>query len=429
MKKLKIVIVVAFILNSIEIHAQLIEKLGKKAKESAERTLERKVEEKTEQQTEKAVDSLFDAPKKVKDNKKNKSKKHNETESKQEPFSQPTSTDTEKEIQTASSFFPNGQILFSDNFSSDAMGDFPANWETNSGGEIISINKQKVFKLNPNGTYVAKHGILPENYALEFDLITENLDYKGLSGSNFGLIFSNETSLNKPANGGKFGFSLWKGSTICNQINVLNWGKNNTKIDNNIPFKIQEKLNGKMHFTIVVNKNRIRVFIDDEKAIDLPSFLNNNYGNYIQFYLKGTDPKQNHIVAISNLIITEEGDDIRSKIIKGGFATNQIQFDSGSDKLKKESFEILQKIGKVLQEDESLRIKIIGHTDSDGDEAKNMTLSRARALAVMNYFINDMGIDMKRLQSQGKGENEPIATNATSDGKAQNRRVEFKAIQ
>jgi outer membrane protein OmpA-like peptidoglycan-associated protein len=282
--------------------------------------------------------------------------------------------------------------------------------------------------LNPNGTYTTKTSKLPENYAFEFDLVTENLDYKGLSGSNFGLIFSNESTLNKPKNGGKFGFSLWKGSDICNQINVQNWGKNNGKIDNNIPFKMQEKLNTITHFTVVVNKTRLRVFIDNEKAIDLPSFLSNNFGNYIQFYLKGTDPKQNHIVAISNVKITEEGDDIRSKILKGGFSTNQILFDSGSDKLKKESFEVLQKIGKVLQEDPALRINIIGHTDSDGDEAKNMTLSKARALAVMNYFINDMGIDKKRLQSQGKGENEPIAPNTSADGKAQNRRVEFKSM-
>lgn len=425
MKNLKILIVLALVLNATDINAQLIEKLGKKAKASAERTLERKVEEKTEQQTEKAVDSIFNAPKKV-NNQRKKNKKEKESEA--ETMSSSNEPSEGMSIQTANVFFPNGQILFAEDFSADALGDFPAQWETNSGGEIISINGMKALKLNPNGTYVAKHGKLPENYALEFDLITENLDYKGLAGSHFGLIFSGESTLNKPKNGGKFGFSLWKGSNICNQINVENWGKNNGKIDNTIPFNLQEKLNGKIHFTIVVNKNRLRVFIQDEKAIDLPSFLSNSFGNFIQFYLKGTDTKQNHLVALSNIIITEEGEDIRSKILKGGFSTNQILFDSGSDQLKRDSFEMLQKIGKVLQDDASLRILIIGHTDSDGDEVKNMTLSKARAFAVMNYFIDEMGIDKKRLQSQGRGENEPIASNVTADGKAQNRRVEFKPL-
>lgn len=425
MKNFKILFVLALVLNSMQIQAQLIEKLGKKAKASAERTLERKVEEKTEQQTEKAVDSIFNAPKKV-NNQRKKNKKEKESEA--ETMSSSNEPSEGMSIQTASAFFPNGQVLFAEDFSADALGDFPANWETNSGGEIISINGTKALKMNPNGNYVAKHGKLPENYALEFDLITENLDYKGLAGSNFGLVFSGESTLNKPKNGGKFGFSLWKGSNISNQINVENWGKNNGKIDNTIPFKLQEKLNGKIHFTIVVNKNRLRVFIEDEKAIDLPSFLSNSFCNYIQFYLKGTDPKQNHIVALSNIVITEEGEDIRSKILKGGFSTNQILFDSGSDQLKTASFEMLQKIGKVLQEDASLRIMIIGHTDSDGDEVKNMTLSKARAFAVMNYFIDEMGIDKKRLQSQGRGENEPIASNTTAEGKAQNRRVEFKPL-
>lgn len=246
--------------------AQLLDKLKKKAEKAAERTVEKRVEKETEKKTDEALDEVFEE-KSTKKEKKSSKKKSNEESS---------TSNSSNEIVTGSSFFPNGQILFSDNFKQDAYGDFPLNWNTNSGGEIIKVNGEKAFKLNPNGTYIAKTSKLPENYAFEFDLVTENLDYKGLSGSQFGLIFSNEQTLNKPKNGGKFGFSLWKGSNICNQINVQNWGKTNGKIDNNIPFKMQEKFNTITHFTIVVNKTRLRVYIDNEKAIDLPSFLSNN---------------------------------------------------------------------------------------------------------------------------------------------------------
>ena len=398
--------------------AQLLDKLKKKAEKAAERTVERRVEKETEKKTDEALDEVFEE----KSNKKNKktAKKSND---------EPTSTSSNQEIVTGSSFFPNGKVLFSDKFKQDNYGDFPVNWNTNSGGEIIKVNGEKAFKLNPNGTYTAKTSKLPENYALEFDLVTENLDYKGLSGSNFGLIFSNESTLNKPKNGGKFGFSLWKGSNICNQINVQNWGKTNGKIDNNIPFKMQEKLNTITHFTVVVNKTRLRVFIDNEKAIDLPSFLSNNFGNYIQFYLKGTDPKEKHIVAISNLKITEEGEDIRSMLLKGGFSTTKILFDSGSDKLKKESYEFLDKMAEVLQDDTSIRLNIIGHTDSDGDAVKNLTLSKSRAATVMNYFIDQKKLDKSRFMFQGRGENEPVTNNTSAEGKAQNRRVEFQTIK
>lgn len=407
-------------------NAQLLKKLGKKAEKAAERTVERRVEKETSKKTDEVLDEVFESDKKESD--KNTSQKNkNEISEKLEKPGSPT-TESESKISTGSQFFPDGEVLFYENFVKDTKGDFPAQWETNSGGEIIMAGSEKALKLYPNGNYITKISKLQENYALEFDLITENLEYKGLAGSEFGLIFSGEKTLNKPQQGAKFGFSLWKGSEIPNQLQVQNWGKVTPKIDNKIPFKMVEKLNTTTHFAIVVNGSRLRVFIDNEKAIDLPSFLASNFGNYIQFYLKGTTAKENHIVAISKIKITEEGEDIRSKILKGGFTTQQIVFDSGSDIIKKESFEILNKIGKVLQEDPNIRINIIGHTDSDGDAVNNMTLSKSRAASVMHYFTDNMGVDKNRLMYQGRGENEPIADNTTSEGKAKNRRVEFQPI-
>jgi outer membrane protein OmpA-like peptidoglycan-associated protein len=404
-------------------NAQILDKLKKKAEKSAERTIERRVEKETSKKTDEVLDEVFEE----KDSKSKKDKKDKKSTSKEDK-NVTSSSKANSNMVTGSQFFPDGTILYNETFAQDAQGDFPANWETNSGGEIITVDGQKALRFYPNGSYINKANKLPENYALEFDLVTENLDYKGLAGSQFGIHFSNEKSLNKPKSGAKFAFSLWKGSTTCNQLLVESFGKVSTKIDNKIPFKMQDNLNTSTHFTMVVNGSRLRVFINNEKAIDLPSFLSNNLGNYIQFYLKGTDTNENHIVAISNIKITEEGDDIRSKILKGGFTTNQILFDSGSDKIKKESFEIMEKIGNVLKNDPNLKINIIGHTDSDGDEVKNMTLSKSRAAAVMNYFIDTTGIDKSRMQFQGRGENEPIADNTSAEGKAQNRRVEFQAI-
>ena len=115
-------------------------------------------------------------------------------------------------------------------------------------------------------------------------------------------------------------------------------------------------------------------------------------------------------------------------ILKGGFTTTKILFDSGSDKIKNESFSYLDKIGKVLSEDKSIKLKIIGHTDSDGDTKANLSLSQKRAISVKKYFEDNFKINETSIQTDGKGENEPIADNKTSEGKAQNRRVEFKKI-
>ena len=71
-----------------------------------------------------------------------------------------------------------------------------------------------------------------------------------------------------------------------------------------------------------------------------------------------------------------------------------------------------------------MKFSVEGHTDSDGDEQFNMELSEKRAKAVMDKLI-EMGIDSSRLKSKGWGETKPIDTNATPEGKANNRRVEF----
>lgn len=422
--KTKHILLLITLLSVSFANAQILDKLKKKAEKSAERTVERRVEKETSKKTDEVLDEVFEE-----DDKKSKKDKKDKKSTSKENKNTTSSSKNSSNMVTGSQFFPEGTILYNETFAQDAQGDFPANWETNSGGEIITVDGQKALRLYSNGNYISKLKALPENYALEFDLITENLDYKGLAGSQFGVHFSNEKSLNKPKSGAKFAFSLWKGSTTCNQLLVESFGKVSSKIDNKIPFKMQDKLNTSTHFTMVINDSRLRVYINNEKALDLPSFLSNNLGKYIQFYLKGTDTNEQHIVAISNIKITEEGDDIRSKILKGGFTTNQILFDSGSDNLKKESYNIIEKIGQVLKDDTNLKINIIGHTDSDGDEVKNMTLSKSRAAAVRNYLIDQMGIDGTRLMFQGRGENEPIADNTSAEGKAQNRRVEFQAIK
>ncbi|MEO1630254.1 MAG: OmpA family protein, partial [Bacteroidota bacterium] len=71
-----------------------------------------------------------------------------------------------------------------------------------------------------------------------------------------------------------------------------------------------------------------------------------------------------------------------------------------------------------------LSLLIEGHTDSDGGDASNQTLSEDRAAAVKAYLV-DNGIDADRLDTAGYGESEPVADNETPEGKAQNRRVVF----
>lgn len=109
--------------------------------------------------------------------------------------------------------------------------------------------------------------------------------------------------------------------------------------------------------------------------------------------------------------------------------TDKIFFQTNKATILPESFPLLDEITQIfVKHDEILKVEIGGHTDSTGNAAKNLKLSQDRAQAVLTYLTNK-GIDAARLQAKGFGPNVPIADNATTEGKATNRRVEFQILE
>lgn len=119
--------------------------------------------------------------------------------------------------------------------------------------------------------------------------------------------------------------------------------------------------------------------------------------------------------------IKEETKAIFDKALQG------IQFESGKDVLKNSSFDILNQVVIVMRENPTYQLAISGHTDDQGNDAKNLQLSKNRAKAVRAYLMSQ-GIDGARLTADGFGETKPVADNATAEGRALNRRVEFKVV-
>ena len=415
--------------------SKFLKDLKKTAEESAKRTVERNVEQKTAEATDKAFESVMEAPNIFK-SKKNRSKtdkgeptdekKRTESSSKSSTPSGSASSGTEAEISIAGQFIPNGQVMYIDNFERDAIGDFPAKWETNSGGEIVTVDDFKALRTSGTGFFVPMiPKELPENYAVEFDLFTYNLEYKGTTALRFGIHLVEEPLISKAKKGAEIEMPLWyKGASDYFMVETYGMP---SKISNKIPYDYTEKLNDIIHFTLVKNGKRVRLFLDETKVVDIPSLASDNLGKYIQFYVREVDLQKELVVAIANLKITEEGEDLRSKLLKAeGFSTTAILFQTASDQLQSSSFEFLDQLGEVLKSDEFLRIQIIGHTDSDGDEGSNQILSEKRAIAVADYLREKFGIAGNRLQTVGKGESLPLNNNASAAEKAANRRVEFK---
>ncbi|HEU5161678.1 MAG TPA: OmpA family protein [Thermoanaerobaculia bacterium] len=108
----------------------------------------------------------------------------------------------------------------------------------------------------------------------------------------------------------------------------------------------------------------------------------------------------------------------------GHVAVHGIYFDTNKSDLKPESAQAVGEIAKMLKADPSLKVYVVGHTDTVGNVEANLKLSQARAEAVVQALSKD-GIAPARLKSFGNGPFAPVASNATEDGKAKNRRVEL----
>ena len=106
---------------------------------------------------------------------------------------------------------------------------------------------------------------------------------------------------------------------------------------------------------------------------------------------------------------------------------DNIYFASGSSNLKPESYPILDSVAILLRDNPNARIQIAGHTDSDGGESSNQTLSEGRAQSVYTYLVSK-GIAGNRLTTIGHGESNPIVPNNSAANKARNRRIEFTVL-
>lgn len=121
--------------------------------------------------------------------------------------------------------------------------------------------------------------------------------------------------------------------------------------------------------------------------------------------------------------------------LKGGLArTGHVEvpgifFDFGKAEVKPESEPALREVAKLLQASPGLRVWVVGHTDSVGSAESNVALASGRAASVAAWLTGKLSVDGKRLLPHGVGPYAPIASNATDEGRAKNRRVELVEIR
>ena len=323
-------------------------------------------------------------------------------------------------------FVPGEKIVATEDFSQDAVGDFPAKWNTNASGEVVTMEGTKFLQFAKSGIYYPEFvKELPENFTMEFDMLASEDLSVNMSGLKVFFPVLNERKLTFDQN---FNSSAQAGIDIhptaseeSSSSSVWVFDKNSEKIVENTN-RLTWKTNVANRVSIWKQKTRLRIYVNETKIWDLPKAFDASLKYSMLFatsIFEGT-------VYLSNLRVAVGAPDTRSKLItEGKFSTTGILFDVNSDKIKPESYGVLKELGTVLKENATVKVRIIGHTDSDGEDAKNLDLSKRRAASVKNALQSEFGIEASRMETDGKGEAQPVAPNTTAEGKANNRRVEF----
>jgi OmpA-OmpF porin, OOP family len=337
-------------------------------------------------------------------------------------------------------FVPGEKIIYSNDFAVDAMGEMPIGWNSNGTGAVVTINglKGNWVQLHQNSAYLTDNkDSLTENFTVEFDLVLRRTNPKApFPMMAFGVLASDTYEPN--AN------ELLKDytSTFATELRIQPYDNNTSHLHLHTykdrkkylttdikKFGILEQyFNKVIHVAMQVQKERLRIWFNETKLYDLPkAIVAGSVINQLYFDVKrygGEDVEVGY--AIGNIKIAKGLPDTRHKLVEEGkFSTTGILFDVNAATIKPESSGVFKEIADVLQKHPELKVKIIGHTDSDGTDAANLELSKKRAEAVKQALIKAHGIDSSRLESDGKGETAPVGDNKTREGKTQNRRVEF----
>lgn len=324
-------------------------------------------------------------------------------------------------------FIPGEKVIFFEDYTQDAVGDFPALWNTNGSGEVQTTN------LFP-GKWLAmrsRSDLLPEtklnltgNYTIEFDMIL-GTDAQGTMNEHLNV------SLLKTSSKWKLGdFQEDCLNLDFNTHDVNGFSRKASQEFFNIPAKEINILDKEhdhskpVHISLWIQNQRLRCYLNESKVLDLPRVIppTTTY-NALQFRFEYDGPGTS---MISNIRVAQGLPDTRNKLLtEGKLITYGIYFDVNKAEVKPESYGTLKDIASILNEVPEVKVKIVGHTDSDGDDAKNLDLSKRRAASVKAELAKTYGVNADRLITDGMGETQPVAPNDTPVNKALNRRVEF----
>lgn len=400
-----------------------------------------KVNQKTDEALDAGIDAIEDGINSIFKKKDKKEKKKNKKSSSSSNSSGNSSSgnDTDFSEYEGSEFVPGKNVLFFEDFSTAKLGSGTGNWYVYQDDQENAAHITTLSGENGNWLKMPRKGFvfpnsfknLPEQFTIEFDLYADPELMSEMEGG----FRTNFIALDDRKE-----YSMYWASESSAELDVHPHGS--TKV---IYISAQSEYNSDLSGKRLLFENTFKSGWNPGEVNRVSIYRN---GEHVIFYLNGKEmynlpnglPKKtqyNLILStnlwgdgmyVSNIRVAGNVPNATQEIkSEGKFVTNAIYFDVNSSKIKPESWATLNQAAQAIKSI-SGNIQIIGHTDSDGTVEANLTLSKNRAESVKNALVNEFGIESSRLQTDGKGESQPIESNQTTSGKAQNRRVEFIKI-
>jgi outer membrane protein OmpA-like peptidoglycan-associated protein len=304
-------------------------------------------------------------------------------------------------------FVPGEKQIFYDDFSDMQSGDAPSRFKVRGPAHELRVAEGiRQLTTSQTGSLYPNIAGLPKNFTYEAEVQFENP-----RNARTALILYSK---------GKEALIWWvcaapkpSNQSLAVKSHTEQLARTNITTDWSQPAKL----------ALWVQNGRIRAYVNGERyadanQVDLPPIDRVE----ILSYLNGTGQS----LGYRSVRFAESTPDFSQVISAAGrYVSHGIHFDTGSDRLKPESAAVIQTVARGLSANPALKLLIEGHTDSAGDAALNLDLSRRRAEAVKNVLISQFKVDASRLTTAGLGASKPMDTNDTPAGRSQNRRVEF----
>ncbi len=297
-------------------------------------------------------------------------------------------------------FVPGERTIFFDDFSDMAPDEPPPHWKVRDGKVELKMGGAVHELYNDGGVQLTSPKIsVPSNFTFE-------LIWTGGGETTWAFRDKDgEEALHVMVRGEEDGMTASTNVTAKEQL-----GEGMIMTDTSKP----------VTFALWAQQGRVRAYLNGERLVDANQVDFNPIVS-IEATIGGYRPN-----GVRSVRIAESAPDFSTVInASGKYVTHGINFDTDSDRMKTESGAVLKQVAAGLQKNPGLKLEIDGYTDSAGDAAHNMDLSKRRAQAVSSVLVSQFGIDAGRLSVNGFGAAKPIGSNDTPEGRAANRRVEF----